>query len=185
MNCTCKGSRLHGSYENHPQTIPAPSSMEKLVPSAPNFGDCCSTPLSKFKNVSKESERKVKVTQSCLTLCDPMNLYSPWNSPGQNAGVGSLSLLQGIFPTQGLNTGLPHCRQILYQLSHKGSLVQDIAKCHLLGKLLLVEKHWFKMKTRLPSMMTILNILIYYGYFYERPRRGTSFSSFSLMLRVS
>ena len=47
--------------------------------------------------------------------------YSPWNSPGQNAGVGSLSLLQGDFPTQELNLGLPHCRQILYQLSHKGS----------------------------------------------------------------
>ena len=40
--------------------------------------------------------------------------YSPWNSPGQNTGVGSLSLLQGIFPTQGSNPGLPHCRQILY-----------------------------------------------------------------------
>ena len=43
---------------------------------------------------------------------------SPWNSAGQNTGVGSLSLLQGLFPTQGLNTGLPHCRQILNQLSH-------------------------------------------------------------------
>ena len=51
----------------------------------------------------------------------PHGLYSPWNSPGQNTGVGSLSLLQGIFPTQGLNTGLLHCRWILYQLSHKGS----------------------------------------------------------------
>ena len=48
-------------------------------------------------------------------------LYSPWNSPGQNTGVDSLSLLPGIFPTQGLNPGLPHCWQILYQLSHKGS----------------------------------------------------------------
>ena len=48
-------------------------------------------------------------------------LYSPWNSPGQNTGVGSLSLFQGIFPTQGSNPGLPHCRWILYQLSHKGS----------------------------------------------------------------
>ena len=47
-------------------------------------------------------------------------LCSPWNSPGQNTGVGSLSLLQ-IFPTQGLNPGLPHCGQILYQLSHQGS----------------------------------------------------------------
>ena len=40
-------------------------------------------------------------------------LYSPWNSPGQDAGVGSLSLLQGIFPTQGLKPGLPHCRWVL------------------------------------------------------------------------
>ena len=48
-------------------------------------------------------------------------LYSPWNSLGQNTGVGSRSLLQGIFPTQGSNPGLPHCRQILYRLSHQGS----------------------------------------------------------------
>ena len=51
----------------------------------------------------------------------PHGLYSPWNSPDQNTGVGSLSLLQGIFPTQGSNPGLLHYRQILYQLSHKGS----------------------------------------------------------------
>ena len=50
----------------------------------------------------------------------PYGLYSPWNSPGQNTEVGSLSLLQGIFPTHGSNPGLPHCR-IFYQLSHKGS----------------------------------------------------------------
>ena len=60
---------------------------------------------------------KVKVTQSCSTLWDPMD----WNSPGQNIGVDTLSLLQGLFPTQGLNPGLQHCRWILYQLSHKGS----------------------------------------------------------------
>ena len=48
-------------------------------------------------------------------------LYSPWNSPGQNTGMNSLSLLQGIFPAQGLNPGLLHCMWILYQLSHKGS----------------------------------------------------------------
>ena len=51
----------------------------------------------------------------------PHGIYNPWNSPGQNAGVGSLSLLQGIFPTQGLKPGFPHCRRILYQLSHKRS----------------------------------------------------------------
>ena len=51
---------------------------------------------------------KVKVTQSWPTLCDPY-----WNSPGRNTGVCSLSLFQGIFTTQGLNPGLPHCRWIL------------------------------------------------------------------------
>ena len=63
---------------------------------------------------------QVKVAQLCPTLCDHME-YSPWNSPGRNTGVGSLSLLQGIFPTQGSNPGLPCCRWILYQLIHKGS----------------------------------------------------------------
>ena len=51
----------------------------------------------------------------------PHGLDSPWESSGQNTGVGSLSLCQGIFPTQGSNPGLPHCRQIVYQLSQKGS----------------------------------------------------------------
>ena len=56
---------------------------------------------------------------SCVLLF--VTPYSPWNSPDQNTGVGSLSLLQGIFPTQVSNPGLPHFREILYQLSHKGS----------------------------------------------------------------
>ena len=51
----------------------------------------------------------------------PHGLYSPWNSLGQNTGVGSCSLLQELFPTQGLNPGLLHCRQILSQLSYQGS----------------------------------------------------------------
>jgi len=52
-------------------------------------------------------------------------LYSSWNSPGKNTGVGSLSLLQGIFPTQGSNTGLLHYRGILYQLSYQESQKYD------------------------------------------------------------
>ena len=55
----------------------------------------------------------------------PHGLCSPWNSPGQNTGMGSLSLLQGIFPTQELNPGLLNCRWILHQLSHKGSPVSS------------------------------------------------------------
>ena len=56
-----------------------------------------------------------------LTLCDPMDYTSPLNSPGQNTGMGSLSLLLGIFPMQGLNPGLPHCREVPNQLNHKGN----------------------------------------------------------------
>ena len=51
----------------------------------------------------------------------PHGLYRPWNSPGQNTGVGSLSLLKEDLPKPGIKPGLPHCRPILYQLKHKGS----------------------------------------------------------------
>ena len=67
-----------------------------------------------------------QVSESRSVMSDslqPHGLYSPWNSPGQNTGVGSLSLLQEFFPTQGLNSGLSHCRWILYQLSYQGSPV--------------------------------------------------------------
>ena len=63
-------------------------------------------------------------SESCLVMSDslwPHGLCSPRNPPGQNTGAGSLSLFQGIFPTKGLKPGLPHCRWILYQLSHKES----------------------------------------------------------------
>ena len=66
------------------------------------------------------------VIQSCLTLCDPMDCSLPGStvygdSPGKNTGVGCRALLHGIFPNQGLNPGLPHCRQILHHLSHQGN----------------------------------------------------------------
>ena len=66
----------------------------------------------------------VHESESCSVVSDSLQPHGlPWNSPGQNSGVGSLSLLQGIFPTQGSNPGLPHCGQILHQLSHEGSPV--------------------------------------------------------------
>ena len=85
-------------------------------------------PVTSMKNTfSTYSE-----SESCSFLSDslrPHGLYSPWNSPGQNTGVDNLSLLQGISPTRGSNPGLPHCRWILYQLSHQGSqrLVEWVA----------------------------------------------------------
>ena len=63
---------------------------------------------------------KLKVAWLCLTL-RPHGLYSPWDSLGQNTGVGCHALLQGIFAIRGSNPGLLHCRWILYQLNHKGS----------------------------------------------------------------
>ena len=65
----------------------------------------------------RESESLSVISDSLL----PHGLYNPWNSLGQNTGVDSLPLLQGIFPTQGSNPDLPHCRSILYQRCHQGS----------------------------------------------------------------
>ena len=65
---------------------------------------------------------------SCWVMSDslwpqglyPLRLLCPWDPPGKNTGMGSHSLLQGIFPTQGMNLDLLHCRRILYHLSHHG-----------------------------------------------------------------
>ena len=79
---------------------------------------------------------KVKVTQSCLLLCNPMDYSLPSSSvhvdsPGKTPGVGCHALFQGIFPTQGSNPGLSHCRQILYHLSHQGSPPQLLGSPYL------------------------------------------------------
>ena len=75
------------------------------------------------------------IAQSCPTLCDPMDCTPPGSSvhgdsPGKHTGVDDHALLQGIFPTQGLNPGLPHCRQILYCLSHQGSPTGSVKSGH-------------------------------------------------------
>ena len=84
----------------------------------------------KFQILYIQKDILCLVTQLCLTLCDPMDCSPPsssvhGDSPGKNTGVGCHVLLQGIFPTQGLNPGLPHCWQILYCLSRQES-PQDI-----------------------------------------------------------
>ena len=80
--------------------------------------ECCHLVLSSTFQVWINESESCSVMSSFL---QPHEQYSPWNSSGQNTGVGSHFLLQGIFPTQGLNPGLLHCRRILYQLSHQGS----------------------------------------------------------------
>ena len=93
---------------------------------------CCTQYASKFRKFTsghKTGKRSVfiptpKKSESHSVMSNslrPHGLYSPWNSLGQNTGVGSLSLLQRVFPTQGLNPGIPPWKWILYQLNHKGS----------------------------------------------------------------
>ena len=73
------------------------------------------------------------VAQSCLTFCHPIDCSPPGSSihgdsPGKNTGVGCHALFQGIFPSQGSNPGLPHCRRILYCLSHQ-ELIHLLVTC--------------------------------------------------------
>ena len=80
--------------------------------------------VSKFGKSSSGHRTGKGQSESCSVMSNSLwthGLYSPWNSPGQNTGMGSYSLLQGIFLTQESNRGLLHCRQGLYQLSHQGS----------------------------------------------------------------
>ena len=77
--------------------------------------------LGEKKNTSKHVAVKVESHPVGSDFLWPHGLHSPWNSLGQDTGVGNHSLLQGIFPTQGTNPGLPHCRQCFCQLSHQGS----------------------------------------------------------------
>ena len=104
-------------------------------------------------------------------------LYSPWNSPGQNTGVGSLSLLQGILPTQGLNPDLLHCRWILYQLSHKGipRILEWVAYPFSSGSYWPIELgspalQVNSLPTELPGKPTV-----YYGSNPNMPRQMISF----------
>ena len=101
-------------------------------------------------NVCAESgmQTYILVAQSCLTLCDPM-ACSPigssvlGDSSGKNTRVGCHALLQGIFPPQGSNPGLPHCRRILYQLSYRGSpmKVKAISKSYRMWLNLYLEEN--------------------------------------------
>ena len=103
------------------------SFLQTLFPIFPSFV----SHLVKTSHFSKTSVSTITcflclVTQSCLTLCDPMDCSPPdssvhGDSPGKNTGVGCHAFLDGIFPTQGLNPGLLHHRWILYRLSHQGS----------------------------------------------------------------
>ena len=82
---------------------------------------CTPVWISGYAGIVKRSESRSVVSSSLQSH----GLYSPWNSPGQSTGVVSHSLLHGIFPTQGSNPSLPHCRRILYHLSHQRCKLPD------------------------------------------------------------
>ena len=91
----------------------------------PSIGDLSDPGIKpRFLALQADSLLSELESEICSVVSDslqPHGLYSPWNSPGQNIGVRTFSLLQGIFPTQGLNPGLLYCRWILYQLSYRES----------------------------------------------------------------
>ena len=103
----------------------------------------------------------------CSVLSDslqPHELYNPWNSPGQNTGVGSLSLVRGIFPTQGLNPDLPHCRRILNQMSCQ--VVKETAR-NLINRALKIRRHlsnswenWLSNCNWMPWVLSFLGPLL-------------------------
>ena len=100
-----------------------------------DFAACLSFFFFKYIH-SCRSEWKVKVlvTQSCLTLCESMDLACQWNFPGKSSEVGIHFLLQGIFLTQGSNPQLLHllhCKEILYNVSHQGHWVNSSIDCSL------------------------------------------------------
>jgi len=111
---------------------------------------------------------------------------TPWTSPGQNTGVGSLSLLQGIFPTQGSNPGLPHCptqgsnpgvqhcRRILYQMSHERTDDKDVGHVGSLFShsyfVFLPEEIFSVVRTCIDSTTILQEMKEYIGYMGGLPR---------------
>ena len=106
-----------------------------------------------ISNKDAEAEKRESSTHSSdsesyslvFDSLQPHGLYSLWDSPGQNTGVGSLSLLQGIFPTQGL-TQVSHIAGrffFFYQLSHKGSPTPLTVACQLINEEGMIGNHYF------------------------------------------
>ena len=113
--CVCPPGRAH-FFRIH---LPRGGTLERSVPLSQRYYRA-----GRFSNIFQccKSVSRSAVSDSLQPHgLSPTRLLCPWDSPDKNTEVGSHSLLQGIFPTQGSNPGLLHCRQILYQLSHQGS----------------------------------------------------------------
>ena len=123
----CKQILYHLSHQGSPRkvewftyTFSKDLSNPEIDPRSPTLqADCLSSELPGKPVKVKVFVCGLFVTPGTLTT----RLLHLWNSPGKNTGVGSHSVLQEIFPTQGSNPGLLHCWKILYHLSHKGSII--------------------------------------------------------------
>ena len=124
----------------------------------------------------------------------PTRLLCPWNFPGKNTGVGCHSLLQEIFPTQGLNPGLPHCRQTLYRLSHLRPAAKELSWLNLAKndratwKVLVPHRSQWKLGKSLEQLkpwctgcLSIILTMRKQGHFYLRVH-GNNWSFLNLEL---
>ena len=114
---------------------------------------------------SERVSRSVMSKSLQLYVQQPARLLCPWNSPGKDAGVGSHSLLQEILLTQGSKPGLPHCRYVLYHLSHQGSPC-IYSTCHLLNNkcqqsLVTLPVHYYSLWTFPPQHMADPSISVF------------------------
>ena len=121
VDCRPPGSSVHGDSPDKNAGCVAMPSSRRFFPTQglnPGLPPCRWILYHLSHQGSQQGRPSHSVVSDSLQLHE---LHSPWDSPGQNTGVGSCSLLQGIFPTQELNQGLLHGRQILYPLSYQGS----------------------------------------------------------------
>ena len=121
MNCTPPSSSVHGISQARILEWVAVSFSRGS--SWPRDQTCVSCIAGRFFTTESPGKHQIRSDQSLshVLLLWHHRLYIPWNSLGQNTMVGNLFLLQGVFPTQGSNPGLLHCRQILSHLSHQRS----------------------------------------------------------------
>ena len=110
----------------------------------------CVWSMSVYVNFGEEipfftTQVKVKVAQSCPSLCNPMDYTVHGILQARILEWVAFSFLRGIFPTQGSNSGLPHCRRILYQLSHKGSKTMLSQKCIIFRWMLIYYSSYRKL----------------------------------------
>ena len=103
-----------------------------------SFQGPCFEPRLRPQDILKVKMKSLTTDSLQLHGVQPSRLFLPWDFPVKSPGVGCHFLPQGIFTTQGLNLGLPHCRQVLYHLSHQGNILYMLNSwCFVLSK-----EHW-------------------------------------------